>query len=62
MTGSGIPRPRPSLGPPPAPGSESARRLTAPEAYAIYCGVVGYRLPHHLNQAVRLSDALRRMP
>ncbi|TMC48762.1 MAG: hypothetical protein E6J20_18510 [Chloroflexi bacterium] len=60
---AGPPRPRPlSLGVPPAPDSADARRLTAREAYDIYCGVIGYRLPHHLNQALRRSDALRQMP
>lgn len=59
----GPPRPRPlSLGVPPAPDSADARRLTAVEAYSVYCGVIGYRLPRHLNQALRLSDALRKMP
>jgi hypothetical protein len=37
------------------------RRLTAPEAYAILAGVIGYHVPKHLNEAARLSQALGRV-
>lgn len=56
---AGPPRPRPWPGAAPAPSEvDDARRLTATEAYALYCGVVGYHLPRHLNRAIRLSNAL----
>jgi hypothetical protein len=35
-----------------------ADRLTVPQAWALYNGVLGYHLPKHLNNAGRLSQAL----
>jgi len=56
---AGPPRPRAwEAGVSTAVSGDDVRRLTAPEAYAIFSGVLGYHVPKHLNEAARLSQAL----
>jgi hypothetical protein len=38
--------------------TQDADRLTVPQAWALYNGVLGYHLPKHLNNAGKLSQAL----
>ena len=38
--------------------TEGAERLTLPQAWALYNGVLGYHLPRRLNNAGKLSQAL----
>lgn len=60
---AGPPRPRPAPASAPlASGGGDVRRLTVPEAYHLWCGVVGYHLPAALQRAAQLSEMLRRMP
>jgi hypothetical protein len=54
----------PNVGPakprlmPAGSSTQDAERLTVPQAWALYNGVLGYHLPKHLNNAGRLSQAL----
>lgn len=57
--------PRPRSAPADAPlksGDPDVRRLTAPAAYHMWAGVVGYHLPKRIAHVFHLSDSLRRMP
>lgn len=56
---TGPPKPRPWVaGEAATVGTNGVRRLTMPDAFALYAGVIGYHVPRRLANARRYSEAL----
>lgn len=56
---AGPPRPRPwAEGVPKVVGDDGVRRLTAPVAFRVYCGVLGYHAPRRLQSAQTIYDGM----